>query len=66
MNKYKVGVSRNYYHEFEIIAENEQEAEDKADELFDNLYLYGVELYDDHNGNIELIEENVKVEDEEV
>ena len=66
MNKYKVGVSRNCYHEFEIIAENEQEAEDKADELFDMLQLYGVELYDDHNGNIELIEENVKVEDEEV
>lgn len=66
MNKYKVGVSRNYYHEFEIIAENEQEAEDKADELFDMLQLYGSELYNDYNGNIELIEENVKVEDEEV
>lgn len=66
MNKYIVGVSRNYYHEFEIIAENEEQAEDKADELFDMLQLYGSELYNDYNGKIELVEENVKVEDEEV
>lgn len=66
MNKYIVGVSRNYYHEFEIIAENEEQAENKADELFDMLQLYGSELYNDYNGKVELIEENVKVEDEEV
>ena len=66
MNKYIVGVSRNHYHVFEIIAENEEQAENKADELFDMLQLYGSELYNDYNGNIELVEENVKVEDEEV
>lgn len=66
MNKYKVGVSRNYYTEVEVIAENEEQAEQKADELFDMLQLYGSELYNDYNGNVELIEENVKVEDEEV
>ena len=60
MNKYKVGVSRNYYTEFEVIAEDELEAEDKADELFDNLILYGSELYNDYNGKLELIEEDIE------
>lgn len=65
MNKYLVGVSRNYYHEFEVIAENEDDAENKADDLFDMLHIYGSELYDDHNGKIELIEENVETDEED-
>lgn len=65
MNKYLVGVSRNHYHEFEVIAENQEEAEEKADELFDMLQLYGNELYNDYNGKIELIEENVETDEED-
>lgn len=65
MNKYKVGVSRNCYKEYEIIAESEEEAEEQADELFDMLTLYGSELYDDYNGSIELLEENVEAENED-
>lgn len=65
MNKYKVGISRNFYYEFEVIAINKEEAEDKANENFDMLTLYGSELYDDFNGKVELIEENVKADDDD-
>lgn len=65
MNKYKVLVSRNYATEIEVIAENEEDAERKADDIFDALELRGHELYDDYNGSIELLEEDVEEDDEE-
>ena len=64
MNKYNVKISRNYCTELEVIASNEEEAERLANEEVDCYSLYGTELYDDYNGSVELLEENVEVLDE--
>lgn len=64
MNKYKVLVSRKYEREIEVIAENEVEAGIKANDIFDDLELRGMELYVDYTDSVELIEENIS-EDEE-
>ena len=64
MNKYNVKISRNYFYEEIVEAENEEEAEQIVNDKVDMLMIYGTELYDDYNGSIELLEENVEVEDE--
>ncbi len=60
MNKYKVIISRNYCTEVEVIAHDEEEAETLANEEVDKYTLYGSELYDDYNGSVELLEENIE------
>ena len=64
MNKYLVKISRNYCTEIEVIAESEEQAEEKANNMVDHYELYGTELYDDYNGSVELIEEAVEIENE--
>lgn len=64
MNKYNVKISRNYFYEEIVEAENEEEAEQIVNDKVDMFMIYGTELYDDYNGSIELLEENVEVEDE--
>lgn len=63
MNRYTVFVSRNCTYEFDIIAANKDEAENKANEMFDEMQFRGSEMYDDYNGGIKLEEENVKEEE---
>lgn len=60
MNKYSVKISRNYFTEIEVIASDEEEAETLANEEVDKYMLYGSELYDDYNGSVELLEENIE------
>ena len=60
MNKYNVKISRNYFTEIEVIASDEEEAETLANEEVDKYMLYGSELYDDYNGSVELLEENIE------
>ena len=57
MNKYLVKLSRNYYYETEIIADNEEEAEQIGNNEFDELEIRGHELYDDFNSSVSLMEE---------
>lgn len=65
MKKYKVTLSRCYATDFEVDAEDEEEALDKANEEFDGLSLSGTELYDDYQTNeVEELEENDEAEDE--
>ena len=59
MNKYNVKISRNYFTEIEVIASDEEEAESLANDEVDKYMLYGSELYDDYNGSVELLEENI-------
>ncbi len=46
--KYNVVIKRSYDTVFEIEAENEIEADEKAQELFDELYIRGNEMYVDN------------------
>ena len=55
MNKYLVKISRNYYYEEVVEAENEEEAEQIVNDKVDEFLLYGSELYDDYNGSVEEI-----------
>lgn len=53
MNKYNITIQRMYDESFEIEAENEEEALEKANDLFDDMHLYGYEMY---NYNEEITE----------
>ena len=57
MNKYKVTIQRFYDYEFEVEAEDEFEAEDKAEELFDELEIKGQEMWSTYNNRIEEVNE---------
>ncbi len=46
MKKYKVTIQRLYDIGFEIEGENEFDAEEKANEKFDELLIYGSEMYE--------------------
>ena len=59
MNRYLVKISRNYCYEEEVIAKDEDEAEQMVNDKVDKFQLYGSELFDDYNGEVKLIEENV-------
>lgn len=45
MNKYNITIQRMYDESFEIEAESEEEAFEKANDLFNNICLYGYEMY---------------------
>lgn len=52
MNKYNITIQRMYDESFEIEAENEEEALEKANDLFDDMHLCGYEMY---NYNEEIV-----------
>lgn len=54
--KYKVNIVRMIDKEFEIEAEDEMEAEEKADEQFNELEIQGIEMYE-HDITIKEISE---------
>ena len=54
MNKYNITIQRMYDESFEIEAENEEEALDEANNLFDDIHLRGYEMY---NCNEEIAED---------
>lgn len=56
MNKYKVTIQRFYDYEFEVEAEDELDAEEKAEELFDELEIKGQEMWSNYNNRIEEVE----------
>ena len=62
MNKYNVCLARTICVDYEVIAESEEEAIAKAEELCDgSAVIYGHETYtDEGNTRVELLEENVK------
>lgn len=67
MNKYNVCLARTICLDYEVIAESEEEAITKAEELCDDTdtLIYGCETYtDEGNTKVELLEENIEQEDE--
>lgn len=67
MNKYNVCLARTICIDYEVIAESEEEAITKAENLCDvAAIIYGHETYtDEGNTIVELLEENVEQEDED-
>ena len=57
MKKYNVTIQRFYDYEFEVEADDELEAEEKAEELFDELEIKGQEMWSNYNNRIEEVEE---------
>lgn len=51
MNRYKVILSRCVSESFEVEAENQEEAFEKANDEFDTTQYDGCELYDDNQTN---------------
>lgn len=67
MNRYNVCLARTICIDYEVIAENEDEAIEIAEELCDRheTTIYGSETYtDEGNTRVELLEENVSDEGE--
>ena len=56
MKQYKVTIQRMYDYEFEVEAENEEEAIDIANEQFDKLQISGSGMYS-HNEEVEELDE---------
>ena len=64
MNKYNVCLARTFCIDYEVIAESEEEAIGKAEDLCDDsAVVYGHETYtDEGNTKVELLEENAEDE----
>ena len=65
MNKYNVCLARTICLDYEVIANDEEEAISKAEELCDDTgtLIYGCETYtDEGNTKVELLEENIEQE----
>ena len=67
MNKYNVCLARTICIDYEVVAESEEDAIIKAEDLCDgSAIIYGHETYtDEGNTRVELLEENVEREDED-
>ena len=68
MNKYNVCLARAICIDYEVIANDEEEAISKAEYLCDDsdTLIHGCETYtDEGNTRVELLEENVEQEDED-
>lgn len=67
MNKYNVCLARTICIDYEVVAESEEDAITKAEDLCNgSAIIYGHETYtDEGNTRVELLEENVEQEDED-
>ena len=58
MNKYKVIITRRYTQSYEVYANNESDALEKADDKFSNIELRGEDLEYIGEDKVELIEQD--------